>query len=116
MDVCAELMDIRTQQSVFPADGEKLFDSGHLGVRVRNLVGRRFAHQRIADSRESIRKRCLFFEALGPTRMNRVFSPIRIEIRGIRVQSSPPSHFLEGQLAETRFFVEARIDSRESAH
>ena len=56
-----------------------------------NLVGRRFAHQRFADSRESIhanrfeKQKKTNFEALGQIRANRVFSPIRILIRVIRV-------------------------------
>ena len=50
-----------------------------------SLVGRRFAHQRFADSRESIRRKRPIFEALGQIRANRVFSPIRIEICVIRV-------------------------------
>ena len=56
------------------------------------LVGRRFAHQRFADSRESTRRKIPIFEALGQIRANRVFSPIRIEILVIRVQSSLLSH------------------------
>ena len=53
------------------------------------IVGKRFAHQRFADSREKLP----ISEALGQIRANRVFSPIRIEIRVIRVQSSLLSHF-----------------------
>ena len=88
------------------------------GFQRRNLfslVGRRFAQQRFADSRESIRREMRFFGALGQIRANRVFSPIRIEIRVIRVQSSLLSHLLEGRFAKGGFF-EARIDSRESVH
>ena len=44
------------------------------------------------------------FEALGQIRANRVLSPIRIEIRVIRVQSSLLSHFFEGQLAKKEVF------------
>ena len=49
------------------------------------------------------------FEALGQIRANRVFSPIRVEIRAIRVQSC----FLEGRCANGGFF-EARIDSQKN--
>ena len=78
------------------------------------LVGRRFAHQRFADSRESVRKKRPIFEALGQIRANRVFSPIRIQIRVIRVQSSLLSIF--GRPIRKKRFFEARIDSRKSAH
>ena len=63
-------------------------------------MGRRFAHQRPADSRESIRKEMPIFEALGQILANRVFSLIRIEVRVIRVQSSLLSHYLEGRFAK----------------
>ena len=53
------------------------------------------------------------FEALGLIRANRVFSPIRIDIRAIHIQSSLLSYVLEGRFAKK---IEARIDSRESAH
>ena len=76
------------------------------------LVGRRFAHQRFADSRESIRRKIPIFEALGQIRANRVFSPIRSDIRAIRVQSSLLSHFLKGRFAKRSFLFEARIDSQ----
>ena len=46
---------------------------------------RRFAR---IDSCESIRKKKPIFEALGQIRANRVLSPIRIQIRVIRVQCS----------------------------
>ena len=66
-------------------------------------MGRRFAQQRFTDSRESIRKtKKTIFEALGQIRANRVFSPIRIEIRAMRVQSSLLSYFLEGRFAKIR--------------
>ena len=68
------------------------------------LVGRRLAHQRFADSRESIRKRKPVFEALDQIRANRVFSPIRIQIRVMRIQSWLLSNFLEGRFAKRRFF------------
>ena len=55
-------------------------------------------------SGQAIRKKMHIFEALGQIRANRVFSPIRIEIRVIRVQSSLLSHFLEGRFAKTGFF------------
>ena len=42
------------------------------------LVGKRFALQRFADSRESIRIKIPLLEALGQIRANRVFPPIRI--------------------------------------
>ena len=96
-----------------PVLGELVFSclflfscSGVLGLyrRPTGLVGQRFAHQRFADSRESIRKKKPIFEALGQIRANRVFSPIRIEIRVIRVQSLPLSHFFEGRFAKRRFF------------
>ena len=77
----------------------------------RILVGWRFAHQRFADSRELIRKKMSIFEALGQIRANRLFSPIRIEIRVIRVQSSLLSQFLEGRSPKKRFF-----SKRESIH
>ena len=59
-----------------------------LSRKFPGLVGKRFAHQRFADSSESIRKTVPIFEALGQIRANRVFLPIRIQIRVIRVQSS----------------------------
>ena len=65
-------------------------------------MGRQIAHQRFADSRESIRKKIPIFEALGQIRANRVFSPICIEIRVIRVQSSLLSHFWEGRFAKKK--------------
>ena len=52
------------------------------------------------------------FEALGQNRANRVFSPIHIEIRVIRVQSSLLSHFLEGRFAQGVFFVSKRESIR----
>ena len=67
-------------------------------------MGRRFAHQRFADSCESIRKKMPIFVALGKIRANRVFSPIRIEIRVIRVQSSLLFHFLEGRFGQKKRF------------
>ena len=75
------------------------------------LVDRRFAHQRFADSCESIRKKTSF-EALGQIRANRVFSPIRIEIRAIRVQSSLLSPFLEGRFAKKKRFSFFRNENR----
>ena len=57
------------------------------------LVGRRFARQHFADSREPIRKKEPIFEALGQVRANRGLSPIRIQIRVIRVQFSLLSIF-----------------------
>ena len=91
---------------------------------------RSVAHQRFADSSESIRHKIPIFEALGQIRANRVFSPIRVEIRVVRVQTLLLSHFLEGRFAKkkvfskresihreySRFTCESRIDSRESAH
>ena len=77
-------------------------------MNIKNLVGKRFAHQRFADSRKSIRANrfakkytliCFFFAALSQIRANRVFSPIRIEICVICTQSSLLSHFLEGRFA-----------------
>ena len=99
-----------------------------------SLVGRRIAHQRFADSRELIRKKQVpIFEGLGQIRANRVFSPIRIEIRVIRVLSS--LLYISGRSIRkkqifsfffskrestrreySRFASESRIDSRESAH
>ena len=67
-------------------------------------VGRRFAHQHVADSCESIRRKIPIFEALGQIRENRVFSPIRIEIRVIRDHTSLLSHFLEGRFTKRRLF------------
>ena len=46
---------------------------------------------------------------------NRVFSPIRIQISVIRVQSSLLSIFWKVD-SQKRLFFEARIDSRESVH
>ena len=51
------------------------------------------------------------FEALAQIRANRVFSPIRIEIRTIRVKSSLLSHFLEGRFAKKGLFF-TRIANR----
>ena len=72
------------------------------------------------------------FEALGQIRANRVFSPIRIEVRVTRVQSPLLSHILEGRFAKkkglffskresvrreySRFVRESRIDLSELAH
>ena len=70
------------------------------GQAIRAPMFRRFAR---TDSRESIRRKMRIFEALGQIRANRVFSPIHIEIRVIRVQSSLLSHFLEGRFAKRRF-------------
>ena len=55
------------------------------GLAIRTPTFRRFA--RIDSQKKPI------FEALGQIRANRVFSPIRIEIRVIRVQSSLLSIF-----------------------
>ena len=71
---------------------------------------RRFAHQRFADSVESIRanrfaKQTPIFEALGQIRANCVFSPFRIEIRVIRVQSSLLSHFWKVDSQNKVFFL-----------
>ena len=53
------------------------------------------------------------FEALGQIRAKCVFSPIRIEIRVIRVQSSLLSHFRKVDSQKKRFFFfKARIDSQ----
>ena len=49
-------------------------------------------------------KKTTIFEALGQIRANRVFSPIRIEIRVIRVQSPPLSHFVEGRFTKEGLF------------
>ena len=64
----------------------------------------RFAHQRFADSRESIRKKMPVFEALDQIRVNRVFSPIRIQIRVIRVQLSLLSIFWKVDSQKKFFF------------
>ena len=75
------------------------------------LVGRRFAHQRFANARESISKKKPIFEAIGQIGANRVLSPIRIQIRVIRVRSSLLSIF--GKLdSQKSGFSEARIDSQ----
>ena len=71
------------------------------GQTIRTPTFRRFAR---SDSRESIRKKIPIFEALGQIRANHVFSPIRIEIRVIRVQSSLLSHSSEGQFAKKKVF------------
>ena len=77
------------------------------GPAIRKPTFRRFAR---IDSQ----KKTSIFEALGQIRANRVFPPIRVQLRVIRIQFS-----LEGRFAkricfrsENRF----RIDSRESAH
>ena len=71
----------------------------------------------LAFSKKARKRRSGIFEALGQIRANRVFSPIRIDIRVIRVQSSLLSHFLDGRFAKKKeVFFEARIDSGESAH
>ena len=44
------------------------------------------------------------FEALGQIRVNRVFSPIRIEIRMIRVQSSLLSQFFGRSIRKKEVF------------
>ena len=94
--------------------------------KITTLVGRRFANQCFADSRElicfadsreSIRanrfeKRLPIFEALGQIRANRVFSPIRIEIRVIRVQSSLLSHFCKVDSQKQGFFYSKRESIR----
>ena len=74
-------------------------------------MGRRFAHQRFADSRKSIRKKTSIFEALGQIRANHVFPPIRIQIRVICGQSSLLSIFWKVDSQKEGFF-EARIDSQ----
>ena len=75
-------------------------------------MGRRFAHQRFADSRESIRTKNPIFEALGQIRENRVFSPIRIQIRVIRVQSSLLSIFWKVDAPKEGFFRSANRFAR----
>ena len=59
-------------------------------------------------------KKIPIFEALGQIRVNRVFSPIRIEIRAVRVQSSLLSHFLKGRSAKKNsvFFFPKRESIR----
>ena len=94
------------------------------GQAIRTPTFRRFA-QINSQKTEPI------FEAIGQIRANRVFSPIRIEIRVIRVQSSLLSIFWKVDSQKNRFFFffskresihreysgfESRIDSRESAH
>ena len=71
------------------------------GQAIRIPTFRRFAR---IDSCESIRKKIPIFEALGQIRANRVFSPIRIEIRVICVLSSMLSHVLEGRFAKKKRF------------
>ena len=53
---------------------------------------------------------------VGRIRANRVFSPIRIEVRVICVQSSLRSHFSRGRFAKKTGFIEARIDDRQITH
>ena len=83
------------------------------GQAIRTPTFCRFAR---TDSRESTRRKLPIFEALGQIRANRVFSPIRIEIRDaiirvIRVQSSLLSHVLQGRFAKRRgFLFESRIN------
>ena len=78
------------------------------------LVGRRFAHQRFADSCESIckTKKTSIFEALGQIRANGVFPPIRIQIRVIRVQSSLLSIFWKVDSQKEAFFFFERESIR----
>ena len=76
------------------------FGAALSGQAIRTPTFRRFAR---IDSRESICKTIPTFEALGQIRANRVFSPIRIGIRVICVQSSLLSHFLEGRFAKKGF-------------
>ena len=64
-------------------------------------MGRRFAHQRFADS---IRKTIPIFEALGQIRANRVFSLIRIEVRTIRVLSSLHPIFFGRSIRQNQVF------------
>ena len=80
-------------------------------------MGRQFAHQSFADSRESIRKKMPIFEALGQIRANRVFCPIRIDIRVIRVLSSLLSIFwkVDSQKHVFFFFFESGCRKRRSA-
>ena len=47
----------------------------------------------------------LIFEALGQIRAKRVFSPIRIEIRAVRVQSSLLSHFFGRLIPKKEVFL-----------
>ena len=68
-------------------------------------MGKRFAHQRFADSRESIRKKVHIFEALGQIRANRVF-PSHSNSRDSRPILAA-IHFLEGRFAKRLFFFEA---------
>ena len=75
-------------------------------------MGRRFARQRFADSRESIRKKMLIFEALGQIRANRVFSPIYIEIRVICVQSSLAIPFFGRSIPQKNVFFSKRESIR----
>ena len=77
-------------------------------------MGRWFAHQRFADSRESIRfaRKKPVLEALGQIRANRVFSPIRIQIRVIRVQSSLLSIFWKVDSLKKFFFFSKRESIR----
>ena len=67
------------------------------------------------DSRESIRKKTSILKALGQIRASRVFPPIPIQIRVIRVQSSLPSIPWKAD-SQKEGFLEARIDSCESDH
>ena len=77
----------------------------HAHKNIEPLVGSANRFARI-DSQ----KKTPIFEALGEIRANRVFSPIRIEIRVIPVQSSPLR-----SIRKKKSF-EAIIDFRESAH
>ena len=65
-------------------------------------------------SGQAIRKQNMpMFEALGQIRANRVFSPIRIETRVIRVQSTLLSIFWNVNSQKKGFFLcETRIDSQ----
>ena len=77
-------------------------------------MGKRFAHQRFADSRESTRK-IPIFEALRQIRANRVFSSIRTEIRVFRVQSSLLIPFSGRSIRKNEVFSKARIDSQRTS-
>ena len=82
----------------------------HYSYMGRNLVGKRFAHQRFADSRESIRRKMPTFEALGQICM----SSLRFALKFARFASNPRCYpiFWKVDSQKVSFFFEVRIDSQ----
>ena len=96
---CLKQLDSRRGRKIYTRASNCFQITNYECNRAAHLVGRRFAHQLFADSRESFflridsQKKMPILEALGQIRANRVFSRIRIQIRVIRVQSSLLSIF-----------------------